>query len=448
MTQDQTDSATAAQDEDISKRIRPRSWHWMATLALFALIAGLLSISRNNGAFRPEASRQVTPTLPAAPTSTDRPLSPTVPPISTSTNTPAATATQTTLPSYTPTYPPSQTPAPSPTLALPVQAGTPLPFAQEPITIENLERLQMLGIIDVGLWVEEMLWLPGGERLAILWQTEQARGQTAAGVNIYTVPDLSLQSTFTADEYGLMQNTLAFSPDGQTFATGDNDVSVRLWQAANGHPSHRLRGHNNLVYGLSFSPDGQYLASGSEDHTVKIWQSPDWNLLRTIPVHPDAVTDVEFSPDGQYLATASRDHTIRLWSTSDWRLLSTYLADEAQLGAVFSPDSQLLAATTPSKVNVLATSGGELNFQWYQYITYQEHDCASFSADSRLLASGNLNGKLFLTESSTGWVVKELDLIGSVNHLAFSPEGRYLAVHRTEYRGTPNWEIQIWGIVP
>ncbi len=34
---------------------------------------------------------------------------------------------------------------------------------------------------------------------------------------------------------------------------------------------HTLQGHTNEVQSVSFSPDGRTLASGSSDHTIKLW---------------------------------------------------------------------------------------------------------------------------------------------------------------------------------
>ena len=56
--------------------------------------------------------------------------------------------------------------------------------------------------------------------------------------------------------------SVAFSPDGQTLASGSRDYTVRLWRAADGTLLRTLKGHTEDVYSVAFSPDGKTLASG------------------------------------------------------------------------------------------------------------------------------------------------------------------------------------------
>ena len=66
-------------------------------------------------------------------------------------------------------------------------------------------------------------------------------------------------------------DSISFSPDGQTLASGGTDQTIRLWDVATGTLIRQLVGHNGAVFGVDFSPDGTLLASSSEDNTVKIW---------------------------------------------------------------------------------------------------------------------------------------------------------------------------------
>ena len=68
-----------------------------------------------------------------------------------------------------------------------------------------------------------------------------------------------------------------------------------------------LEGHTDLVWSVAFSPNGQTLASGSQDRTIRLWNPNNGNLKRTLTGHRDAVNSVAFSPDGRTLASGSWD---------------------------------------------------------------------------------------------------------------------------------------------
>jgi WD40 repeat protein len=62
---------------------------------------------------------------------------------------------------------------------------------------------------------------------------------------------------------------------------------VRLWRVADGRLLRTLEGHTGSVQSVAFSPDGQTLASGSWDNTVRLWRVADGRLLRTLEGHTD-----------------------------------------------------------------------------------------------------------------------------------------------------------------
>ena len=66
------------------------------------------------------------------------------------------------------------------------------------------------------------------------------------------------------------------------------------------------------INSVAFSPDGATLASGSDDNTVQLWDVERRQHIETLE-HPSWVRSVVFSPDGNTLATACGDGTVRLW---------------------------------------------------------------------------------------------------------------------------------------
>jgi hypothetical protein len=110
---------------------------------------------------------------------------------------------------------------------------------------------------------------------------------------------------------------------------GSGDNAIKLWNVRTGRLLCNLIGHSDGVESVAFSPDGQTFASGCWDATVKLWDVPTRQQLHTFTAHSPRVQSVAFSPNGGNALMAktqkARSHLLHLAPQTCDRLFPTEL---------------------------------------------------------------------------------------------------------------------------
>ena len=157
---------------------------------------------------------------------------------------------------------------------------------------------------------------------------------------------------------------LAYSPDSRLIATGSDDWTVAIWDAA--HParltplalipagvgaSAREGGHTRAVKSVAFSRDGKVLATGGADREAKLWDIRDPShprLLANLPAATGDVYGLAFSPVSDLLAVGGYGNSAWIFDVRDpahpVHLGSLFLHLAPVVSLAFSHDGQYLAA--------------------------------------------------------------------------------------------------------
>ena len=293
-----------------------------------------------------------------------------------------------------------------------------------------------------------------------LSEEEFVKYQSIPTLRLWDVSTGRLKRTFNFNEDWIWNYyNPSFSPDGLTLAIAENigdrdpldkSQSVRLFDVLTGSRKHTLTGHTDYINSVIFSPDGETLASGSLDETIRVWDVSTGRLKYVLIRHTDGAPNLMFSPDGKTLASRDsyEDPTIRLWDAATGEHLHTLIGSEGDVsGLVFSPDGKTI--TTMSFLNLghnmrliwhvsrlpalqqpsilWDVSSGELKQSDNPFSTID----GILSPDGLTLVNGNSHTHLYLWDLSTVTPTPKQTITGhssSVYSVSFGPDGDTVAI--------------------
>ncbi len=202
-----------------------------------------------------------------------------------------------------------------------------------------------------GAWPSRLAFSPDGRTLAVtVTVTGYGTSDSAkSSVQLWDVREKRRTATLKGHT-GWIQS-LAFSPDSGTLATGASDATIRLWDVRRHRSLDTLTGPSGTVFTLAFSPDGRTLASAGQNQTVWLWDAQARVALTVLNGHTGSVNTLAFSPDGATLASGSADATVRLWDMRAGRPHATIGRPAgteprtvvSEPGAAYRPDGKMLA---------------------------------------------------------------------------------------------------------
>lgn len=220
--------------------------------------------------------------------------------------------------------------------------------------------------------------------------------------------------------------SVCVSPCSTMFATGSQDMIVRMYNMQTGKEEASFIGHSDVVTDVCFVGSSM-LCSASADCTLSIWNVEQQHRLCTLKGHSRRVNSCASDLNGKLIASGSWDCTVIVWhATESGNRLCTLEVSSPVNCVDFHPSlEQVVVGSWDSLIRIYNY------FHKTRVAVLRGHSTSvrdlSYSFDGRHLASASMDGDIKMWAADKGTQVGNIQgHSGPINKLTFSPNGREL----------------------
>ncbi len=280
-----------------------------------------------------------------------------------------------------------------------------------------------------------------GLLLGEAWRRQGLRTDVQADGSSGATKDEQLPLLATLEGHKGLIWSAAIAPNGKVIATGSDDDTLRLWDAANGKELAQLGQHPTAVNAVAFAHSGKFLVSADGDGTLHMWNASDWKESVKFPPRLGIGRRLALSPDDKWLAVPNGVQGVEIWDLGELKIGRTLPGQHASIAALaFANDNKtLVTGDTSGQIQFWDTSTGDnLN------MTVRDGFRLSaliFTPDGKNLISAGSNKEVSVWKIGNGKCERVTTLPGyehGVQTLAMSPDGRLLAT------GGSDGLVKIW----
>jgi WD40 repeat protein len=230
-----------------------------------------------------------------------------------------------------------------------------------------------------------------------------------------------------------------FAPGGQTFASGGNDNSAKVWDIPM-RPALRDLPSTESVTAVAVSADGKSLSAGSKDGSIHVWNAADAKASFRLTGHVGPVTGLAYAANGQLLASTGTDQTLRFWNPVNGQVV----------GVVGAHSAPALALALAANGTTAYTAGADGMLKVWQLPPVASRplpphgdtvSSLALSADGAILATGCLDKNVRVLNFDNGQLARTLPTPTPVTATAYTGA----AAAALTAAGTAGGQIIIWG---
>lgn len=244
-------------------------------------------------------------------------------------------------------------------------------------------------------------------------------------------PSLSRSNVNRLTAHRDLVESLAFSPDGTTLASGSYR-EIKLWHSPPQAPTQRIeRASSESITALAASPDGNWFATGDTRGNVTLRSFPSGKPAKTFTKIKSAINSLAFSPDNTLLCLGPNDRTLHLWTVPSGKQFAQ-IETPAEVTAVLWLTNLDLIATGGSDgfIRTWKLDAASRTLKTAQELRGHQGPVTSLNlltSTNIQILSGGQDGTIRLWNAADGTQIREIKHGASVTSVAARPDGKRLA---------------------